>query len=261
MKLVPPKKVLIFNYQTLSTALLLESKSLEVILKKDYLNLKTIEELTEIMSWCQLHTEVKSLFITGQSEIFCKGFDYEDIKSSGPTSIRAHFENLYQLNLQMINIPQTVVIDFKNGALNEGLILGLCADIRLSSDSAEFQFNELSNGLIDSSGLFTLMQSKLNQGILTSLVLSEMPFSKAELNLLGGFTLNNSNTNKVLENISKQSSVARVQTKCALQNTTSQNEVHHQFNKKLLNATLSSNDYLKENDFVNLREFKIEVMS
>lgn len=256
MKFVPPKKIRIFNYQKISTSLLLETKGLEVIFKDEFISEELLNELEEVFTWCMSHTEVKSILLTSKHDSFLQGINHEEIKNESSLKIKKLYKKLNSVIIQMINLPQTIVVDLKNGAKNEGITLSLACDVRISALNPKFQFNHLSKGLIYADGLISVMAMQLNSIMLKSLILSETEFSINEINLLGAFTFNQTTAEVILQNINGQSNISRAQTKCHFALNLESIEKNSKIAEKLLNATLKTEDFKIPTEFKNLRELK-----
>jgi enoyl-CoA hydratase/carnithine racemase len=256
MKLIPPKKVRIFSYNTFTSALLLETKGLEILFHDDFISSEMLFELESIMAWCTSHTEVKSVLFHCKDNKFLQGFNFSDFKNFDAEKIVKMYSKLRVINQALLCLPQTIIVDLKDGAKNEGLSIAMAADIRVSNTEAVFQFNHGENGLLDASGTFSFIKASLNQSFLRSLTLSGMEFSITELNQLGVHTFANKTAQEILVQINLQSSVARAQMKCAMLGLDEINHNENQFVEKLLNSLLLTNDYKKESDFINLRELK-----
>lgn len=258
MKLVPPKKIRIFDYTTFSSALLLETKGLEISFREEFISTEMLFELESILAWCTTHTEVKSILFTSFGDNFLQGFNYEEFKNYDAEKIQKLNSKLHTIIQSLTYLPQTIVVDMKNSSKNEGLTISLAADIRFAKPEAKFKFDELTHGLMNASGLFSVVSDKINKTVLRALTLSGIEFGISEINDLGGYTFTNGELESVLKNINQQASVARVQTKCAHIGLVDETKKAQEFMQKLLNATLEANDYKKEKEFISLREYKGE---
>ena len=256
MKLVPPKKVRIFTYNTFSSALLLEPKALEIIFHDDYFDSEVLFELESIIAWCTSHTEVKSIVFSCRGNQFIQGFNLEEMKTFDESKILKLYSKLHHINQGLTCLPQTIVVDLKEGAKNEGLTFASFADVRVSTEQALFQFDQITHGLLDATGLFSKSINKLNISTLRSLVLSAIEFNIDTLNNLGCFTITNKTSEQILNNVAQQSNMARAQTKCALIGLTEEDNKDHDFINKIFKALLSTSDYKKEAEFINLRVLK-----
>jgi len=259
MKLVPPKKVRIFSYNTMSSALLLETKGLEITFNQEFISMELLFELESILAWCTAHTEVKSVLLQTKFDHFLNGFDFDEIKNYDTDKINKMYSKLNNINQALILLPQSIVVNMKKGAKNEGLTMALHADIRVASEDAQFQFSQMEYGLMDHSGLLTNILNKSSHMGLRSLILSGLTFNFHELNATGSITFNESRLEEILKNSNAQSSLARSQTKCALLGVDELSKKHNEFVEKLFTTLLHCNDYKREKDFINLRDLKSQI--
>ncbi len=259
MKLVPPKKVRIFSYNTIGSALLLETKGLEITFNQEFITMEMLFELESILAWCTSHTEVKSVLLQTKFNHFLNGFDYEEIKKYDIDKINKLYEKLNKINQALIFLPQTIIVNLKQGAMNEGLTMALHADVRVADNNAKFKFSQMENGLMDHSGLLSNILNKSSHMGLRALVLSGLEFNFTELNSTGSLTFDESKLEEILKNTNAQSSLARSQTKCALLGLEEISKKNNEFVEKLFNTLLLCNDYKREKEFINLRELKSQI--
>ncbi len=250
-------RVPIFNYNTFSSTLLIPTKSLEIKFRKKYLNAEILIELESLFSWAAIHTEIQSLLITSFGNEFIQGFDPEEIKTLSSTELKKQFNDVSSLAQSLLCLPQTIVIDMKNGTRGVGLELALAADIRIAKNDSVYCLDHLSIGLTPNCGLFSFLRPFINQNVLRSLLLSGTEFKKEGLIALGGWTEFEGDSNQILMSIFGQSPIARMQAKRGLFGI--HQSVHKdelEIEKKLFNAVVKSGDYTKETDFMNPSEFK-----
>ena len=244
-------RVPIFSYNAIATTLLIPTKSLEIKFRKNYLNAETLFELESILAWAATHTEVQSLYITSFGENFIQGFDPNEIKELSEEKIKKLFSKVSTIAESFLCLPQTVVVDMKNGTKGVGLELSLAADIRIASSEAKFSFNHLSLGLTPACGLFSFLKPFLNQNVLRSLLLSGVEFDKSSFMALGGWCEFDKDACAILTNIFNQAPIARIQAKRGLYGTVAE--------EQLFNAVVNSKDYTKETDFMTASEFKEKI--
>lgn len=250
-------RVPIFSYSTIATTLLIPTKSLEIKFRKTFLTSETLFELESILAWSAAHSEIQSLYFTSFGADFIQGFDPEEIKGLSEEKVKSLFTKVSTIAQSLLCLPQTVVVDMKQGTRGVGLELSLAADIRIAKSDAVFCFNHLSQGLTPTCGMFSFLKSYLNQNVLRSLLLSGVDFGKDSLLALGGWCEFDKDACSILSNIFAQAPVARMQAKRGLYG--SHQAVHQEdldVEKKLFNAVVHSKDYTKQSDFMNPSEFK-----
>ena len=75
----------LFNYNTLSVSLDKTTRSMTVELNRpelqNSLNTEMIFELETLFTWLSTHIEVKSIYLTGKGDYFCKGLDDKELST------------------------------------------------------------------------------------------------------------------------------------------------------------------------------------
>lgn len=240
------KRIPIFNYNTLLVSLIPKTKSLEIKFTKEHFNQEMLFELESILAWCATHHEIQSIFITSTETHFIQGVDLNEIKNYSKEKCSKFLLKISTVSEALLCLPQTVIVDMKDGAKGAGLEFALAADIRLANNNACYCFNYLSNGLVSSAGLFSFMRPYLNINILRSLLLSEKTFYNTELIALGSTVEMNQTIDELLNLISQQSPIARIQTKLGLQ----ENQDLVGIQEKILNSVLFTEDYKQQESFM-----------
>ncbi len=148
MAFVRPKVISVFSYSTFKTKLYLEEKSLEVNFEKAYINFEMLFELESLISWCKQHVEVHSIVFNGYKESFLQGYDYNEVKSFEAEKVK-RLQNKFEQILESLSaLPQTILMNTKNGASDQGLEFALFGDQILARNVAVFKFDQLKNGFI-----------------------------------------------------------------------------------------------------------------
>jgi enoyl-CoA hydratase/carnithine racemase len=247
---ITQKHIPIFNYNTLLTSLLPDTKTLEIKFTELYFNQEMLFEIESILAWCATHHEIQSIFFTSTHSTFIQGVDPAELKKYPTEKCSKFLLKISTISEALLCLPQTVIVDLKKGARGAGLEFALAADIRIADTNAVFQFNYLSQGLVPAAGLFSFMRPFLNLNVLRSLLLSEKTFSINDLTILGSSTEMEISIQALLSKIACQSPIARIQTKLGMQNNLQPNQ------EKILNAVLFSEDYKTKDIFMNLSTYK-----
>ncbi len=247
------QRISIFNYNTFLTSLIPKTKTLEIKFKQTYFNQEMLFELESILAWCATHHEIQSIYISTTQNHFLQGVDLEEIKKYSEEKCSKFLLKISLVSEALLCLPQTVIIDMKDGASGAGLEFALAADIRFANINAKYKFNYLSQGLVPAAGLFSFLRPLLNQNILRSLLLSEKEFSNNELTSLGSTTEINSTIQELLQTIVEQSPISRIQTKLGLQNN--QKDIQD----KILNAVLFTGDYKQKDVYMNTTVYKEKI--
>jgi enoyl-CoA hydratase/carnithine racemase len=246
-------RIPIFSYNTLLSALIPKTKTLEIKFKQIYFNQEMLFELESILAWSATHQEIQSIYITTLHDSFIQGVDVNEIKKLSPEKCAKFLLKISTISESLLCLPQTIIIDMKNGAKGAGLEVAMAADIRISNSNAQYKFNYLSQGLVPTAGLFSFLRPYLNQNILRSLLLTEKVFNNSEMLALGCTTEINQSVDSLLELIASQSPVARIQTKLGLQNN--QKDIQ----ENILNAVLFTEDYQQKDNFMLTSVYKEKI--
>jgi enoyl-CoA hydratase/carnithine racemase len=246
-------RIPIFNYNTFTTNLIPITKTLEIKFKESFFNQELLFELESILAWSATHQEIQSILFTSHNDVFLQGVEVSELSKMNEEKCQKFLFKISTLTKSLLCLPQTIIVDLKNGAKGAGLEFALAADIRIACLEANFQFNYLSNGLVPSAGLFSFLKPYLNQNILRSLLLSEKIFYNSELMALGSTVDLNIGLEKLLLSISKQSPIARIQAKLGLQ----QNQ--KDIEEKILLSVLFTEDYKQIDNFMAHTAYKEKI--
>lgn len=247
----------LFNYQTLNVTLLKATRTLRVELSRgtsNAINLEMLFELESLLAWASNKVEIRSLFLTSSSELFSEGFNKSHLEKLNENQIVKINEKLQKIVHAMIHLPQTVIVDLKNGASNLGCELSLGADIRIAHQNATVNFNHSNLGLTPGGGGMGLLTAMVGQLNARNWLLSSKEIKVNKL-LQTGFLIDTYTkkeeqqfiVEELLENVHSQSPVARIQTKLGILSPfIEQFEKANQLEKRISKATLASGDWKNE---------------
>jgi enoyl-CoA hydratase/carnithine racemase len=185
---------------------------------KNSLNTEMIFELETLFTWLSTHIEIKSIYLTGKGDYFCKGLDDEELSTWTEEKRQKNFEKVQKLIYSMFFLPQTIVVDLKKGCSGLGVELSMGADIRIASKDTVVEFNHLEKGIVASCGGIGFTSALFGNAIARQWLLSSKSLSANELlsSQVIVESYDSSTSQKYLSNISKQSDIARIQTKRSL---------------------------------------------
>lgn len=251
-------RIPIFSYNTIATTLVTDSKSLEIKFRKKFINLETLFELESILAWTASHPEVQSLYITVYGDHFIQGIDPEELKTMPEDKLKKILHKLSTISQSLFCLPQTIVMDLKNGTRGIGVELALAADIRLAKENAVFSFDHLAQGLTPACGIFSFLAPYLNQNVARSLILSGKEFNVSVMNTLGGWCDTDIDAQSLLKQIFAQAPVARMQAKRGLlgSNFTTDVNTKIEVEQQIFNASVRTGDYTQTQAFMSHSEFK-----
>lgn len=250
-------RIPIFNYSTMATTLLTDTKSLEIKLRTKFITAEVLFELEGILAWSASHHEVQSLFITCYGDEFIQGFDPEEIKNLSEEKIKKLHSKISTIAQSLMCLPQTIIMDLRKGARGVGIELALAADIRLAAKDSQFCMDYLASGLTPACGLFSFLRPYLNQNVLRSLLLSGKTFNLETFHSLGGWCETDSNQKLMLLTIFNQAPVARIQAKRGLLGETFTAAVAKvEEERQIFNAVTVTRDYTRTEGFMTSKDYK-----
>jgi len=251
-------RIPIFNYTTMATTLVTDSKSLEIKFRSKFITLESLFEFESVLAWTAAHPEVQSLYITAYGDYFIQGIDPEELKGMNEDKIKKIHHKLSTISQSLFCLPQTIVMDLKLGTRGIGLELALAADIRMCKPEAVFSFDHLKAGLTPTCGLFSFLRAYINQNLMRSLLLSGKDFDVSTMNVLGGWCDTDFHATTLLRSIFAQAPVARMQAKRGIlgNNFTEAVNAQIEIEKAIFNAAVATSDYTQEHPFMSHTDFK-----
>lgn len=212
-----------FNYSTLNVELHPKTRSLSITFnrpeKENQMNLEMLFELESLFGWLTAHLEVNAVVLNGANGVFCTGFDEDELKIMSEEKLQKYLVRFQKIISGMLALPQTIIADLGTKASGMGLELALGADIRISHEDSEINFNSLDKGWVPCSGGIGLLgllvgHATARQWTLTS---KKVAFNEAHSKglITTGYT-DDTALEGILNSIAKQSPVARIQTKRSL---------------------------------------------
>lgn len=256
------------SFQTFTLKLNSKYKSLDICLHTNslnniYINEVLISELKTIFSWCQLHLEISTIYISSESEFILKGLNPNNIEHQQLNDLIVLNQSLEKLITFAKKLPQTILMDISLGAENIGIEFSLIADLLISHQDCRLKFNFLSKGLAPRSGAISMLSCILSPAHVKNWILGNMIVEQSDLLAMGNIstTYNSKTKNTVLKqlllNISNQSSICRVQTKLAFYEIIKDQLIkNYDKEKTFSNAALSIGDWKDCNKKTNLNEVK-----
>lgn len=210
-----------FNYNTLKVTLQKETRSIEVAINRpeanNSLNVETLFELEGLFGWLTSHLEVNAVVLTGVGDIFCSGFDQDELAIMSEEKLQKYMVRFQKIVMGMLSLPQTIICDMKDGASGMGIELALGADIRVGRPTAKIEFDSLKKGWVPCGGGVALLNQIVGQSTARFWTMASAKVSGTELQergLLGTTYSEGENlTAKLLKDIASQAPVARIQAK------------------------------------------------
>ena len=215
----------LFNYNTLNVSLDSQTRSLTIELNRpdtnNSINSEMIFELESMFAWAGSHLEINSILLTSSTDVFCSGLDKNELANCSDEKLQRNLSKIQKLIYSFYFLPQTIIVDLKNGASGIGAEFSLGADIRISNSNAELSFDHLNNGFVPHCGGVGFLNALVGNSIARQWIMSSLPVKASTLKqqsyLLETYSENsNELRSTLLTAISKQAPVARIQAKRSL---------------------------------------------
>lgn len=215
----------IFKYNSLNAFLKPSTKTLIISTKAEThqqgLSLEWLFEVDSILQWAFDKIEIQSILLTGELDGFSPSFHKNEVALKEKEFLSKIYQKINALNKLLMKLPQTVILDCKNGSNNVAIDIAFSADVIIGHRNGQWNFNFLDFGLAPISihlfGKTKIATSILDQWILTSTKVSHIELqAKQVIHSLYDETDRNIVIQNILEKILNQAPVTRIQAKLSL---------------------------------------------
>jgi enoyl-CoA hydratase/carnithine racemase len=252
----------LFQYNTICTQLARDTRTLTITLnradKANAINLEVLFELDSILNWASSKIEISSIFINSSTHRFSIGLG--GLENTSSENLEQIQKKLTDIQKTMLELPQTIIIDYGLGASNLGIEIGMAADMRLCDNHAKFHWDYFKKGL-PAFGSHFLTKELVGLANLKKWLSASTPQAPVDLKACGfitesyDFNTHKAFTKSYLQSITEQSPIARIQTKLNLnQHLISILDQTHYVEFNVFKASLTGQDWTKAS-----REFKTAV--
>ncbi|MFZ8933612.1 MAG: enoyl-CoA hydratase-related protein [Bacteriovoracaceae bacterium] len=241
----------IFPFGTFSVDILLPKRSFNVKLKSEFITQSFITEWEEFLEWLAIHTEVNSLYIEPQGNHFFQGLDKEEIANFSPSQLQKYLSRIQKVIYSHFLLPQTVIMDLKEGAQGVGAEFSIGADIRIARAGCKFKMDHINNALVPSCGGIGFLGALMNKSHVWNWVMSANSINHFELKnsgyILDFYTSSNEDIkNQLFDHALSVAPIARIQSKRSLlESIKTDLNMALKFEKSFSHANLSLNDWKK----------------
>lgn len=267
----------IFSYNTLSTKLAKETRTLFVTLnnpkKENAIDFEMLFELESLLAWATTHVEIHSIFIDSSLSFLSNGVNLDWLQRADADKIKKLVRKLRVINQAICHLPQTIIMDLGTGANNLAAELFLCADIRIAAEHTHLSFNHAHIGLTPSAGGVSLLKELVSTAKASHWLKLGEAINTEELLQTGilyrTYKSNERQTliNEILVNLHSQAPVSRIQTKMGLFETFREDLAKNlSFEQKIFNAALTTEDWksidpskMTSRDTMRAKDFKTAV--
>ncbi len=210
-----------FNYNTLEVTLNKDTRSINVALNRpeeqNTINIEMLFELESLFGWLTSHLEVNAVVLTGVGEVFCQGFDQNELKIMSEEKFQKYIVRFQKIVMGMLSLPQTIICDLKDGAGGMGIELALGADIRIARSTATVNFNTLKTGWVPCCGGISLLSQWVGASSARFWTLTSARVGSEEMlnkGLIGkSYSTSEDALSPILKEIAAQAPVPRIQAK------------------------------------------------
>lgn len=151
---------------------------------KNALSVKMIHDLLEAFQEIQNDPDAKTLLLSGNADYFCTGASAEMIQEISNGNLVA---NDIDLAIQLISFPIPVIASMQGSALGGGLVLALCSDITIASESSRYGFNFTDLGFTPGMGTTGLLPDLIGYQRAAEMMLTGKMYKGRELQQTGLF--------------------------------------------------------------------------
>jgi enoyl-CoA hydratase len=128
-----------------------------------------------------------ALVIAGRAGFFSAGVDLKAITGYGPEEQRRSVEGINEMALAAYALPCPVVAAITGHAIAGGLVLALCADLRVASTAGKYGLTEIKVGVPYPQAAIGVVTAELAPHAARALVLGNALVDAAECVRLGAF--------------------------------------------------------------------------
>jgi enoyl-CoA hydratase len=128
-----------------------------------------------------------ALVLAGREGFFSAGVDLKAVTGYGPQEQRRAVEGINQMALSAYALPCPVVAAITGHAIAGGLVLALCADLRVASTAGKYGLTEIKVGVPFPQAAIGVVKAELAPHAARALVLGNALVDAAECVRLGAF--------------------------------------------------------------------------
>jgi enoyl-CoA hydratase len=129
----------------------------------------------------------RALVLAGRPGFFSAGVDLKAVPTYGPAESRAMVERINEMALAFYGLPYPVVGAITGHAIAGGLVLALCADLRVGSSAGRYGLTEIKVGVPYPQAAIGVVRAELAPHAARSLALGNQLIDGTECVRLGVF--------------------------------------------------------------------------
>jgi hypothetical protein len=144
------------------------------------INLLCLEQIYRLIVWCQEHPEIQTLLLNLGANKYSDFYD-EEAEEVSEERLQIINSQIQKISLLLLNITQSVVVDYGESIDHRDLELGLTADLKIASKHSQLDFDYFKNGLIPGAGGICLLEKLLSPTVVKNWLFGNRPVSSEEL--------------------------------------------------------------------------------
>ena len=152
---------------------------------KNRLDEELFSEWMAALSTITREPTLKVLIVTGHKDVFCAGGSLEELRKLATG--KAELKDLYTLPNLMLNFPVPIIGALSGHAVGGGLILALCCDILVASQSSRYGVNFTNMGFTPGLGTTSLLPALVGYNFASEMILTGKLYKGKELKERGLF--------------------------------------------------------------------------
>jgi 2-(1,2-epoxy-1,2-dihydrophenyl)acetyl-CoA isomerase len=146
--------------------------------KVNAFNLEMIAAAQAAFKQARRDSQVRSVLLTGQGNVFSAGQDVRDFQQEEEVSFREHLLRTYNpLVLQIRNLEKPVLAAVNGAVSGAALGIALASDLRMASEQARFFVGFLGIGLAPDSAVSLLLPALIGLGRASEYAFTNQPIS------------------------------------------------------------------------------------
>ena len=142
------------------------------------------DELKEALTMLAGEKRMKVLILSGRKEVFCAGASLELLRR---ISTDGAVEDL-AVGIQMMALPVPIIAAMEGHAVGGGLVLGMCCDLTIASETSRYGLNFLTMGFTPGMGTTGLVPELVGASFAAEMMLTGKFYKGRDLRGRGLFT-------------------------------------------------------------------------
>jgi len=154
--------------------------------KRNSINSKLINEMSDALNGIEADNDIRVIIITGSGDSFCAGYDISEL---APLKTGSEYypkgREVQDLFLKIENMKKPIIAAINGLAMGGGLEMSMVCDIRIAAESAVFALPEVHVGLLPAAGGMTRLPRLVGVGKAKELIYTGRRFSAEEACQIG----------------------------------------------------------------------------